>query len=100
MDLEETALINFNDQAHHLFESKYYQIPAPIYVPEGELPFFTGTALMTETDTIKELPDKQTIIAITSGDPEKVELPDYQFVKEKSFGSLKLVWLERLRTTK
>ena len=100
LDLEETALINFNDQAHHLFESKYYQIPAPIYVPEGELPFFTGTALMTETDTIKELPDKQTIIAITSGDPEKVELPDYQFVKEKSFGSLKLVWLERLRTTK
>jgi len=56
--------------------------------------------LMAEGDTIKELPDKQTIIAITSGDPEKVELPNYQFAKEKSFGSLKLVWLERLRTTK
>ena len=100
LDLKDTALINFNDQAHHLFESKYYQIPAPIYVPEGELPFFTGTALMTETDTIKELPDKPQIIAITSGDPEKVELPNYQFAKEKSFGSLKLVWLERLKTVR
>jgi hypothetical protein len=100
LDLKETALINYNDLSHHLFESKYYQIPAPIYVPEGNLPFFTGTALMTEEDMIKELPDKSQILAITSGEPGKVELPNYQFEKEKSFGELHLVWLEKSKTVK
>ncbi len=100
LNLENTALINYNDHSHHLFESKYYQIPAPIYVPEGNLPFFTGTALMTEKDTIRELPDKPQIIAITSGEPEKVELPNYQFEKKESFGNLHLVWLEKSKTAK
>ena len=100
LDLEDTALINYNDRSHHLFESKYYQIPAPIYVPEGNLPFFTGTALMTEGDIIKELPDKPQIIAITSGEPEKVALPNYQFTEEKSFGNLHLVWLKKSKILK
>ncbi len=100
LDLEETALINYNDRSHHLFESKYYRIPAPLYVPEGELPFFTGTALMTKEDIIRQLPDKPMIIAVTSGQPDEVKLPNYQLEKEKSFGSLKLVWLKRLKTTK
>jgi mannosyltransferase len=100
LGLENTTLINYNDQSHHLFESKYYQIPAPIYAPGGDLPFFTGTALMVEGDIIKELPDKPQIIAITSGEPEKVQLPDYEFKEEKSFGELHLVWLEKSKTAK
>lgn len=96
-DLKDTALINYNNQAHHLFESKYYQLQAPLYVPEGNLPFFTGTALMTKEDVLRQLPAKQKIIAITSGEPEKVLLPNYRFSKEKTFDSLHLVWLEKIK---
>jgi hypothetical protein len=95
LDLKNMALINYNDKAHHLFESKYYQIPAPIFVPEGELPFFTGTALMEKGDIINKLPNQPIVLAITSGEPNKVKLPDYVFKKEKRFDSLKLVWLEK-----
>jgi uncharacterized membrane protein len=97
LDLKEVALINYNDRSHHLFESKYYQIPAPLYVPEGNLPFFTGTALMEESDIIRQLPEKQKILAITSGDPQKIELPGYHLTETKSFDTIHLAWLEKIK---
>ncbi len=68
-------LINFNGTAHHLWESKYYNLEAPIYAPGGELPFFVGTAQMTKEDTINQLPDNQIIGIIGSTSPNDIDIP-------------------------
>ncbi len=91
------TLINWSAGSHHLWESKFYGIPAPIYVKEGggELPFFVGTALMEETDVIKTLPDEGRIGVITSGPVEEVAITGYTEIESKSFGNLKFIWLEK-----
>jgi len=91
-------LINWNAQAHHLWESKYYQIPAPLYVPEGDLPFYVGTAQMTDEDVLREIPKKvYRIGVITSGDIAEIELPNYTEEEVQVFGSLKFIWYQRKR---
>ena len=82
------ALINYAGAAHHLFESKYYHLDAPIYTPNGKLPFYTGTALMDETDQIANLPKTKKIGVITSESKEKVELAGYKLYQSDQFGSL------------
>lgn len=91
----EYAIVNYPGRAHHLFESKYYGLWAPLYVPEGDLPFYTGTALMEAEDIIRTLPDKEKIMLITSDDPKDIKLPGYNFLEDRKFGSLHLVWFER-----
>lgn len=90
-------LINWNSAAHHLWETKYYKIPGPIFVPAGkEIPFFAGTALMEPTDIIHAIPGKRLpkrVIAITSGPVEEVVLPNYTFKEYRQFGDIKVVWL-------
>lgn len=90
-------LINWNSSAHHLWESKYYGIGAPIYLPDkGNLPYFTGTALMTPTDTIRALPLKANRIGvITSGPIDEIKLPGYTESKVSTFDSLKFIWYEK-----
>ncbi|MDP3955069.1 MAG: glycosyltransferase family 39 protein [bacterium] len=89
-----TQRINYNGSAHHLFESKYYGIPAPIYSPTP-LPFYTGTALMEKSDVISVLPKTKEILTISSEPPEKVVLPGWKQEKNKRFGSLTLVWFTK-----
>lgn len=88
--------INYNSASHHLFESKYYGIPAPIYSSQP-LPFYTGTALMEKGDVISELPKTKLLLAITSENPDKVGLEAWQVKKTKSFGSLSLIWFEKIK---
>ncbi len=92
-------LINWNSAAHHIWEAKYYGIPAPLYLPEGiKLPFYVGTALMTPEDTTSTLPKKiNRVGVITSGPVEEIALPGYVKSDEKDFGSLKFLWYSRLR---
>ena len=92
-------LINWNSAAHHLWEAKYYGIPAPLFIPEGtKLPFYVGTALMTEGDIVSSLPKKVNRVgAITSGPIEEIVIPGYTKKEEKVFGTLKVVWLVRSR---
>ena len=92
-------LINWNSAAHHLWEAKYYGIPAPLYIPEGtQLPFYVGTALMTDEDIVSSLPKKVNRVGvITSGPIEEVSLPGYTKSEERVFDTLKVVWLIRLR---
>jgi len=96
-------LINWNSAAHHLWESKYYGIPAPIYLPGDKLPYYVGTALMSETDTVSSLPQGRSarsinrIGVITSGPVEEVSLPGYTKTEVKQFGSLKFLWYLRTR---
>jgi len=92
-------LINWNSTAHHLWEAKYYGIPAPLYIPEGTtLPFYVGTALMTDEDIVNSLPKKVNRVGvITSGPIEEISLPGYTKSEEKLFDTLKVVWLIRLR---
>lgn len=86
--------INYNATAHHLFETKYYGIPAPIYSPQP-LPFYTGTALMGKNDVVSALPQEPEILVITSEDPEKVSLPEFRLEKSKKFDGLFLLWFQR-----
>lgn len=90
-------LINWNSKAHHLWETKYYEIPAPIYIPTGgDLPFFVGTALMEKNDVIKELPKKvKRIGVVTSGHIDEIYLPGYTEGEAKSFSDLKFIWYEK-----
>jgi len=83
--------------SHQLWESKYYGIPAPIYVPKNEeLPFFVGTALMTETDIIHELPTKvRRIGVITKGQVKAELLPTYTKAEESVFGNLYFTWFTK-----
>lgn len=92
-------LINWNSRAHHLWETKYYGIPAPIYIPgEVNLPFFVGTALMEKADIISEIPkDVKKIGVVTSGPIEEVSLPGYTERAVEKFGSLSFIWYEKLK---
>jgi uncharacterized membrane protein len=93
---KEDVLINWNSAAHHLWESKYYKIPAPIYVPEGKLPFYVGTAQMTDKDTLRQIPEKaRRVGVITSGPLEEIALPGYTEDAIKTFGSLKFIWFKK-----
>jgi len=93
---EEDLLINWNSSAHHLWESKYYQIPASIYVPEGELPFYVGTAQMVDEDILREIPKTaKRIGVITSGSVDEIDLPNYTEDEAASFGELKFVWYQK-----
>jgi len=89
------TLVNYNAAAHHLWESKYYGLEAPIYASKP-LPFYVGTALMEENDVINHLPDEKEIGLITSANPEEVNLPGYIIKDTKQFNSLNFLWLEKL----
>jgi len=85
----------YSNGTHHIWETKYYEIPGPIYVSGGsELPFFVGTALMEKGDIISELPKNLSRVGVvTSGPVEEISLPGYTKEEEKEFGSLKFLWL-------
>lgn len=94
-------LISWNASSHHLWETKYYGIPAPIYIPEkGELPFFVGTALMEKGDIIHQIPDNvERVGVITSGSVEEVNIPGYTESEIKKFknpwegaSEIKFIW--------
>lgn len=87
-------LINWNSSAHHLWESKFYNIPAPIYVPGGgELPYYVGTALMEKSDIIRSIPkNTQRVGVITSGPFDEIKLSGYTLQDEKVMGDLKFGW--------
>lgn len=90
----QVTLINYNAAAHHLWESKYYGLKAPIYSPQP-LPFYTGTALMEKRDVIDKLPKDYLIGVITSAPKEEVKLPGYYQKDSKQFDSLSFIWMER-----
>jgi mannosyltransferase len=87
-------LINWNSSAHHLWETKYYGVPAPIYIPgKGELPFFVGTALMEDSDIVHEIPAGVKRVGVfTSGSVDEINLPGYTEVSIKEQGGLNFVW--------
>ncbi len=91
---KDLPLINHNAAAHHLWESKYYGLRAPIYAPQS-LPFYTGTALMQPGDTIRELPKEKKIGIITSAPVEEVKIPGYHQIKSQSFDKLLFIWMEK-----
>jgi uncharacterized membrane protein len=91
-------LINwYSNGTHHIWETKYYGIPAPIYVSgNGELPFFVGTALMKEDDIITKIPEGyKRIGVVTSGPIEEVIISGYTESEVKQFDGLKFLWLEK-----
>ena len=88
------TLINHNAAAHHLWESKYYGLKAPIYAPQP-LPFYTGTALMEEKDVINTLPEEKELGVITSAPLEEVKVPGYHLIKSQQFGELKFLWMAK-----
>jgi len=94
---ESDFLINWNSSAHHLWETKFYGIPAPIYISgSGELPYYVGTALMEETDIIREVPvNTERVGAITSGSLDEVQLEGYSLSEKKEMGNLKFGWYVR-----
>ena len=89
------SLINWSGSAHHLFESKYYDVYAPIYTPAGPLPFYTGTALMEENDQIFVLPSASRLGVITSEPFQKVNLPGYISIDQQQFKQLSFSWWQK-----
>ncbi|MFC1727412.1 glycosyltransferase family 39 protein [Patescibacteria group bacterium] len=88
------TLINHSGAAHHLWETKYYGLNAPIYSPQ-DLPFFVGTALMMEGDIIKELPDANELGVVTTASAEEVSLPGYFLVETQQVGDIKFLRMKR-----
>ncbi len=92
-------IINWNSNGtHHLWETKYYGIDAPIYNPDNtSLPYFIGTALMTESDLISDLPKSaKRIGVVTSGSIDEIKLPGYTEESRKLFDRLKFIWYKKL----
>lgn len=89
-------LINWNSSAHHLWESKFYGIPAPIYIPgSGELPYYVGTALMEASDVMREIPrNTRRVGVITSGSWDEIKLEGYKIEDKKEIGNLKFAWYQ------
>ena len=96
---EKSLIINEDAGSHKLWESKFYNIPAPIYNPtKEELPYFVGTALMEDSDFISEIPmstDKLGIITYKDGDEVEKRFKKFSLMEEKRFGELNFVWLVR-----
>ena len=91
-------LINWNSNgSHHLWETKYYNIPAPIYSSGGgDLPYFVGTALMDKNDVVRDIPeDANTVGVVTSGNTEEVKLPNFNQNEVEEFNGLKYILLGR-----
>lgn len=74
---KDVFIVNYNGASHHLWEAKYYGIPAPIYSPGGPLPFYVGTAQMTDEDVVYQLPEDQKIGLISSTQPDSMEIDGY-----------------------
>jgi len=87
----DTFIANHNGASHHLWETKYYGIEAPIYVPEGELPFFVGTAQMGPEDILRQLPEDRPIGLISSDDPGKIAVRGYWITGYRKIDSLYFV---------
>ena len=82
----------------HQEVSKYYKISAPIYLPEGNLPYYVGTAQMTTEDITKIIPkNAKRVGVITSGSIEKIFLKDYTKREIKEFGELKFIWMQKIK---
>ena len=92
-------LINWNSNGtHHIWETKYYGIPAPIYVSggTGDLPFFVGTALMEKDDIVRKIPESANRVGVvTSGSLEEINIPGYEEDGSKDFNGLKFVWYSK-----
>lgn len=88
------TLINHSGAAHHLWETKYYGLQAPIYSPQP-LPFYAGTALMETGDVISKLPDEKYLGVITTAPPEEVNFPGYHQIKKQSFNQITFIWMEK-----
>jgi len=91
-------LINWNAGSHHLWETKYYGFPSPIYIPPnaGDLPFFVGTALMGDEDIVRTIPENTERVGVTtSGAIEEISLSGYTESEVKTLGNLKFVWMEK-----
>jgi len=88
-------IINYNGSAHHLWETKYYQIPAPIYSPGGPLPFFVGTAQMDKDDVIYQLPEAKIVGVISSNKPEDISIENYQTINYHQEGPLFFILMSK-----
>lgn len=92
------VLINYNGRAHHLWETKYYGIPAPIYVRGAPLPLYVGTALMEESDTISALPSPAGRLGVIGSEPvDMIDLPGFKLLKFERFGELSVSWWEKTK---
>ena len=92
------VLVNYNGAAHHIWESKYYGLLAPIYSPGGPLPLYVGTAQMKEGDVIYKLPVvKDGRLGVVTSEPvDKLVLPGYKRVENQQFGSLSFSWWKKI----
>lgn len=91
-------LINYNGAAHHLWESKYYGVPAPIYIPNGPLPLYVGTAQMIEEDTVESIGYVKGKLGVITSEPiENVEIEGFSMInKEEKFGQLRFSWWKQM----
>jgi len=90
-------LLNYNGGAHHLWETKYYGIPAPIYLPEGELPLWVGTAQMTDEDIVRSVPEGVERLGVVTSEPvEKVLIEEpWQVSGVGEFESIRVIWMRK-----
>ena len=92
---ENDFIINwYSNGTHHIWETKYYGIPAPIYIKgRANLPYFVGTALMEGGDIITTIPETaERVGVVTSGPIEEVSLAGYETEEVKEFDGLKFIW--------
>jgi hypothetical protein len=87
-------LINWYSTPHFLWESKYYGIPAPLYLQgDGDLPYFVGTALIMEDDIVKSIPENSERVGIiTSTSIDEVMVPGYTESERKIFDQVNFAW--------
>lgn len=91
---KEVGLINLGTT--HIFESRYYRLEAPIYAPNGNIPFYIGTALLEKDDIINKLPDKPYLIAIADQKEKEINLPGYWHKVSSRFGGINVHWFEKI----
>jgi 4-amino-4-deoxy-L-arabinose transferase-like glycosyltransferase len=94
-------LVNWQDEHHYLWESRFYNINAPIYLT-GNLQEFSSAeriVILEDRYFVDKIPnDSKRLGVIThQSSVEKVYIPDYTIDKIESADPLKLIWLTKNR---
>lgn len=87
-------VINWHNSVY-FWESKYYGLEAPMYIPKNKpLPFYLGAALLEDEDIITHIPKEVSRLAIITGEDFE-GITGFSLIAQFSKDGIHVFWLEK-----